>query len=163
MDFPTDTRRLENPTAKPRIRIAERILLLVGILLTFAYVSVRLDSFVGNRIALTQFEAAKTNIGQIASPGSAGSKKELAVDFSQWSEKRINAYEQSLATYSNMPTALLHIPTLRLRVPVFDGTDDLTLNRGVGRIMGTTRQRERTGSLVPEKAKGNNTHPDTAF
>jgi sortase A len=38
-----------------------------------------------------------------------------------------------------LPTALLDIPKLRLRVPVFDGTDDLTLNRGVGRIIGTAK------------------------
>ena len=28
---------------------------------------------------------------------------------------------------------------MRLEVPVFDGTDDLTLNRGAGRIIGTAR------------------------
>ena len=35
--------------------------------------------------------------------------------------------------------AVLHIPKLNLEVPVFDGTDELTLNRGAGRIIGTAR------------------------
>jgi sortase A len=37
------------------------------------------------------------------------------------------------------PLAVLDIPKIGLEVPVFDGTDDLTLNRGVGRIIGTSR------------------------
>lgn len=139
MNFRSYTRRFGNPKSKPRIWAAEGILLFVGLLLTFAYLGVRLDSFVGNRIALAHFAAEKEGIGRIASEHYAGNKAELNVDFSQWSEKRINAYEQSLATYSNLPTAVLDIPKLRLRVPVFDGTDDLTLNRGVGRIIGTAK------------------------
>ena len=35
------------------------------------------------------------------------------------------------------PLALLRIPRLEIDVPVFEGTDDLVLNRGVGRIEGT--------------------------
>jgi sortase A len=137
MNFPPDTRRFGNPKGKPGIRAAEGILLFVGLLLTFAYLGVRLDSFVGDRIALAHFAAEKESIGRIASARHAGNQAEPDVDFSQWSDKRINAYQQSLATYSNLPTAVLDIPKLRLRVPVFDGTDDLTLNRGVGRIIGT--------------------------
>jgi sortase A len=135
MNLPPDTPRSSNPKSQPRIRAAEDILLFVGLLLTCAYLGVRLDSFVGNRIAMAHFVAEKESIGRIASAHNA----ELDVDFSQWSEKRIDAYEQSLATYSNLPTAVLDIPKLRLRVPVFDGTDDLTLNRGVGRILGTAK------------------------
>jgi sortase A len=35
------------------------------------------------------------------------------------------------------PLALLRISKIHLVAPVFNGTDDLTLNRGVGRIAGT--------------------------
>jgi len=34
------------------------------------------------------------------------------------------------------PLALLRIPRLEIEVPVFEGTDDLVLNRGVGRMSG---------------------------
>ena len=139
MNSPLDTRGFGNPKRKPRIRAAEWILLLVGLLLTCAYLGVRLDSFAGSRIALAHFVAEKESIGRIALAHNAAKKAELDVDFGEWSEKRIRAYEQSLATYSNLPAALLDIPKLRLRVPVFDGTDDLTLNRGVGRILGTAK------------------------
>ena len=39
--------------------------------------------------------------------------------------------------------AVLGIGKLRLRVPVFEGTDDLVLNRGLGWIDGTARPGER--------------------
>lgn len=139
MNVPFDTDNLRNQKGKPRIRIVERILLYVGMLLTFAYLGARLDSFLGDRVALSRFEAANRTSGRDALTGDPGNKGDLDVDFSQWSEKRIKAYEQSLTTYSQLAIGLLDIPKLRLRVAVFDGTDDLTLNRGVGRITGTAK------------------------
>ena len=59
------------------------------------------------------------------------------LDVSLWSGKRIQAYKDSLAQHFNPPLAVLRVPKLQLTVPVFEGTDDLTLNRGVGRIAGT--------------------------
>jgi sortase A len=35
------------------------------------------------------------------------------------------------------PVGVLDIPSLQLQVPVLEGTDDLTLDRGVGHITGT--------------------------
>jgi sortase A len=35
--------------------------------------------------------------------------------------------------------AILRIPKVHIEVPVFDGTDELVLNRGVGRIIGTSK------------------------
>jgi sortase A len=54
-----------------------------------------------------------------------------------WSAKRIEAYKQSRAAASDAPIAVLAIPRISLEVPVFEGTDELTLNRGAGRIAGT--------------------------
>jgi sortase A len=61
------------------------------------------------------------------------------IDYSLWSPARIKAYRDSLAKPSVAPLATLKIPKLRIVAPVLDGTDDLTLNRGVGRIQGTAR------------------------
>jgi len=62
---------------------------------------------------------------------------ERPVDFRLWSKSRIAAYQASLANTTVMPVAILLVPRLHLEAPVFNGTDDLTLNRGVGRIVGT--------------------------
>jgi len=66
----------------------------------------------------------------------------VGVNFDLWSLKRITAYQESLRQYFAPPLAVLEIPKIGLEVPVFNGTDDLTLNRGVGRIVGTARPGE---------------------
>jgi sortase A len=63
----------------------------------------------------------------------------IAYDYSLWSPKRVKDYEASLNIDMSAPQALLRIPSLGLQVPVLDGIDELTLNRGVGRIPGTAR------------------------
>jgi sortase A len=68
------------------------------------------------------------------------------VDFSLWAEQRIKAYQQDASKRSGIPLAVLRIPKLRLEVPLFDGTDELTLNHAVGRIAGTARPGE-TGNI----------------
>ena len=66
----------------------------------------------------------------------------FAVDFRLWSAKRIAEYEDSLAQRVAPPLAVLHISKFDLRVPVLEGTDELTLNRGIGHIAGTSRPDE---------------------
>jgi sortase A len=74
------------------------------------------------------FHSAHTKSDKQITPG---------VDFNLWSEKRIAAFNESLTRHFSPPGAVLHISKIHLEVPVFEGTDDLTLNRGVGRIRGT--------------------------
>jgi sortase A len=62
-----------------------------------------------------------------------------STDFSLWSEKRIREYKKSLAQHFASPLAFLEIPKIHLDVPVFNGTNEAILNRGVGRIIGTAR------------------------
>lgn len=59
------------------------------------------------------------------------------IDYSLWSPARIKAYKESMAKPGIPPLAILKIPKLRIVAPVLEGTDDLTLNSGVGRIIGT--------------------------
>jgi len=56
-----------------------------------------------------------------------------------WSEQRIREYERSGQATVATPLAVLSIDTLDLTVPVYDGTSDETLERGVGRVRGTAR------------------------
>ena len=53
------------------------------------------------------------------------------------------AFEKSMSKQFPLPLAVLRVPKIHLEVPVLDGTDDLTLNRAVGRIIGTARLGER--------------------
>jgi sortase A len=54
-----------------------------------------------------------------------------------WDSARIHAYQRTLNVAFAPPEAILHIPKLSLDVPVLEGASDLTLNRGVGHILGT--------------------------
>ena len=113
-------------------------LLIVGLILTGSYVVVRVQSQISSRRAVQKFEAARIEARSRAQE----SAKELTgteVDFTLWSDKRVQGYMESLAAKQGTPSAVLDIPKLNLEVPVYDGTDDLTLNRGVGRIIGTAR------------------------
>jgi sortase A len=64
------------------------------------------------------------------------------VDFQLWSNNRIAAYKESLVQKTDLPLAIFRIPSIHLDVPIFDGTDELTLNRGLGRIEGTAQIRQ---------------------
>jgi sortase A len=120
--------------------IAGRVLVLMGAILVAAYVVARIHAEVMSRAALREFSQAE-EAQQKDPPTSTAPDAPLGVkqdiDFSLWSMKRITAYEESLSQRFGAPLAVLEIPKIGVEVPVFDGTDDLTLNRGVGRIIGS--------------------------
>lgn len=57
-------------------------------------------------------------------------------DTSTWSPARIALWRQS-ADAREKPEAVLRVPSVGLSVPVFNGTAEINLNRGAGRIEGT--------------------------
>jgi len=63
----------------------------------------------------------------------------VAPDQSLWSPKRVSAYQLATAAPAPAPLAVLRIPKIRLEVAVLPGTDDRTLDRGVGHIEGTAQ------------------------
>ncbi len=115
----------------------EKVLLVLGVGLLLAYGLVRLQNRLESRLALRSFRQPK------ALPGPKQNALDPLIDrpvnFGLWSEKRIREYRESLISKQDRPVGVLRIPSLEIEVPVFDGTDDLTLNRGVGRIIGTAR------------------------
>jgi sortase A len=124
-----------------KIGRTERIFLFLGLILLAVWASVRLYGTIRSRIAVAQFRALEA-IDQPANENTSPSIELLPnspADFRMWSAQRISAYKNSLTTEFGVPIALLRIPKLELEVPVFDGTDDLTLDRGVGRILGTAQ------------------------
>jgi sortase A len=124
---------LTNQTA--RLRRVERIVLAAGLALITIWGIARIHQFAVSRAAIARFRAENTE----ARSGSVDPDVGSPVDFRLWSANRIAAYKQSLIEKTDMPVGILHIPKVRLEVPIFEGTDDLTLNRGVGRIPGTAR------------------------
>jgi len=130
-------------------------LLVVGILLLGIYVGARFHGELASRIALWRFKKAHSARVLASEGGSSvirgsnpAAERGSAVpdlvdidnraDVSLWSDKRIQEYRDSLAGAFD-PLGVLRIQKLGLVVPVFEGTDDLTLNRGAGRIAGTAR------------------------
>src|SRR5664279_6017938 len=113
----------------------ERLLLVVGISLLAIYVVARIHGAVLARAEVDRFISEP-----VAAPGGVSAEAtmpETKSDESLWSAKRIKDYEQSLAEQFSPPIAILRIPKIHVEVPILEGTDDLTLNRGVGRIAGT--------------------------
>ena len=52
-------------------------------------------------------------------------------------QTRIAAYQESLGNHRDTPLGVLTIPSVELTAPIFDGTSELALNRGIGQIEGT--------------------------
>jgi len=130
-------------------RFAERVFLVVGLTLLATAAGATMYGSLSSRRALAQFDEAQAALAQtgpqtskerepVAAPAFMAAGEDKA-DFSIWSEKRVREYRASLVTVKDAPMAVLKIAKLKLRVPVFEGTSDLILNRGVGWIEGTTR------------------------
>jgi sortase A len=118
----------------------ETILLATGITMLGLYGISRLDTNVASRIAVLRFKnsAAASPSGATHLPKQIRLTDEK-VDFSLWDERRVLDYREALSMNFDPALAVLSIPKLQLEVPVFDGTNELILNRGAGRIKGTAR------------------------
>jgi sortase A len=114
-----------------------RLLLLIGLFLVCVYSAVRVYSAAYSRAALREFSRKQTPT-TASGPENPSSRKVGTPDFRLWSEQRVEAYQSSLLGTVPPPLGVLKIATIELEVPVLEGTDDLTLNRGVGHIEGTT-------------------------
>jgi sortase A len=112
-------------------------LLLSGLFLVLIYSAVRMYSGAYSRAALREF-SQKQKSTTANGPENLSSWKAGTPDFRLWSEKRIEAYQSSLLGNVPLPLGVLKIPSIELEVPLLEGSDDLTLNRGVGHIEGTT-------------------------
>jgi len=125
---------------KRRSRYLEAGLLTIGLTLLGVFLASHIYGSIASRAAVWKFAT-------LADQGS-GSGVERAqtagqgVDFGLWSEKRIEAYKQLLSAKFEAPIALLTIRRLSLEVPVFEGTEEPVLNRGVGWILDTAKPGE---------------------
>jgi sortase A len=136
-------------------RRLERGFLVAGVILLAVYGSALLHQSISSRFALWQFNKDQTAAKGKDLSTPPGPKDEGGVDFSLWAAKRIQAYRDSLVSKTDAPLAVLQIAKLRIEVPVFEGTDDLTLNRGVGRIIGSSTIGSATSASARPGTPGN--------
>lgn len=121
------------------LRHLERVLLIAGLLLLAVYVAARVHRTVLSNAELQSFKV-RARVPVAGPRGVALST--TAPDFSLWSEKRVKEYQESLSAHFSPAIGILRIPKLDVEVPVLEGTDDLTLNRGVGHVAGTANPGE---------------------
>ncbi len=103
-----------------------------SVLLTF-WVFAKVHSTVGSKRALAEMPVAVVTTTTAAVPKDHA----FDVDTSLWSAKRIAEFRKALSLKADPPVAIMRIPKIGIEAPVFQGTDDLTLNRGLGWIEGT--------------------------
>jgi sortase A len=131
-------RKCEDNTTMRWLGKLERLLLVFGLLMLGICVGSRVHGFILSRAEVLRFKSQL--LAQEVNGGADATGK--SPDFSLWSAKRIQGYQESLAAHFAPSLALLSIPKIHLEVPVLEGTDDISLNRAVGHIEGTPRPGE---------------------
>jgi sortase A len=116
----------------------ERLLFCLGFALLAVWGFEMLDHIAFSHAAIAKFDsnnALQASSTPVVSDAVSGPESGSA----SWAVKQVHAYNASLLEKVETPLAVLRIPKINLEVPVFNGTDERTLNRGVGRICGTAQ------------------------
>jgi sortase A len=115
-------------------RKLELLLLIAGGMMLALYGAAHIHRTVLSQAELHRFKTQQ----QLSRPISESLSLPTAKpDFSLWSPKRIQEYEESLTNHFDPALGILVIPKISVEVPILEGTDDLILNRGVGHVSGT--------------------------
>jgi sortase A len=143
MSSPTAFEPAKARGTRAALRRLEIALYAAGLVLIGLFLVIRADGALGRKAALSEFRSARE---KAAPPAAAtrghgrGLPSVGSPDRSMWSPERIRGFDASLTThFAAAPLAILRIPSIELEVPVLAGTDELSLNRGVGHIEGTPR------------------------
>jgi len=116
----------------------QRLLLLVGFALLAFYAAAKLHELILSRAAVRRFEDQNSaRLDKHAEEQRVVQTPTTPPDFVSWSEQRVRQYAESLSERVASPLAVIRIDRVHVEAPVLEGTDDLTLNRGVGHIAGT--------------------------
>ena len=139
-------------TCCSRETFPERFFLLIGVALLAVFSAAYLHRAVMLRISIKSFEKARHEQMRKSSVEEKISAEEVtpaAEPIQQAGSPLRQAETPDLRNHapapvpvvrerSDIPLGMLRIPKIHLEVPVLSGTDEITLNRGVGRISGTS-------------------------
>lgn len=123
---------------KALLRILEPGFLAAGVILLATFLLVRGWGDYQSWSDIRAFEAAiAAEPVPATTTTKGGTKYAPEPDYALWSSERITDYHEGNAQRDDPPLAVMSIGRLDLKVPVYDGTDEVNLNRGAGRIKGT--------------------------
>lgn len=122
--------------------IIERLLMIIGIVLLVLALAAYVHRAVMVRSSIHSFEQARQQqMGNRANPASPfsneGSESQPAETTAVPANPTSAISVVRVRATGSIPLAILRIPRIHLEAPVLHGTDDITLNRGVGQIAGT--------------------------
>jgi sortase A len=132
---------MRSSNLKRKLGWLEAMLFISGVVLLGVFFQARASSGQQREEGVQAFLDAGTGQSrtQQAPDGEAKIVQVRAPDQELWNAKRIKDYEDSLKLVKELPLAILTIDKLNIQVPVYNGTEEVNLNRGVGRIKGTAR------------------------
>lgn len=128
--------RSQQRVSRQLLKRLERTLLLCGLLLLVLFAGERIGRSVLIRAELERFgEIDSTQ--PIQSSGTLSLASGSPSNLKWWSRSAIAKYRRSLTKHIDPPMAVLRIPKVRLEAPIFEGTNALVLDRGLGHISAT--------------------------
>jgi sortase A len=120
------------------LRWAQRLLLVAGAVLVSVYGAAIAHRSIMSHQAIEEVRASHAASQEVATPPPTA--KLIAMpkpDFALWSPVRVAEFKSAVAQHGASALGILRIPKSRIEAPIFQGADDLTLNKGVGLIPGT--------------------------
>jgi sortase A len=118
----------------------------LGVPLAVLYVAAQVHAGVVSRLEVVRLDVLLASGGDEPTHATIPLPDPEGIDFSLWDPKRKRLYRDALEHGDGRATAVLRIPALGVEAPVFEGTGEWVLNRGLGRIEGTARFGE-TGNI----------------
>jgi sortase A len=131
---------LNKKIRKSPLRALESGLLATGLILLVSFFVLRgLGNYQAKSDIRVFEEAVAAGTTAAAQTSAGGTQYSPEPDYKLWSSKRIADYHEGNTIRDEAPLAIMSIDTLGLKVPIYNGTDEINLNRGAGRIKGTAR------------------------
>lgn len=125
------------PLSRSALSVVEKTAWIAGSLLFLLFIALLLRRNHVAKTDLARFEQVRPPVAATATAVAAPLAEPGVSDFSLWASGRVKAYRESLEVPSAPLLAVLDIPRLELRAAILEGTEEATLDRGLGHIEGT--------------------------